>query len=337
MSAREMKSVPVTILTGFLGSGKTTLLNHIIKSRPDTHFAIIENEFGEVPIDNELVIKAEEDLFTLQNGCICCSLQSDILDILVKLASKKYRVDHIIIESTGVADPAPLAQLFINNMELQNYYSLDGVICLVDAKNFDFQLSEHPETTKQLAMADLILLNKIDKVGSADISRISKKVRAINQITDIELTAHAEINISKLLSLRAYDLQEIEKSIAPMFLFTPIGNVPLSPLKTTYYKHASVHNIQTFSLKFMGDINFLKFNAWLTGFVMLQGLNLYRAKGIVSSSTSDHKVIFQSVHYEIDGMEGDSWGGQPRENKMVFIGKELPEAEIRKQVLDCLV
>lgn len=336
----KITPIPVTILTGFLGSGKTTLLNHIIKGEPTKRFAVIENEFGKIPIDNELVIQAEEDLFTLENGCICCSLQSDILDILVKLAARKEKVDHVLIESTGVADPAPVAQLFINNMELQHYYSLDGVICLVDAINFNTQVKEQPETIKQISMADIILINKTDKATAEEVALIAQHIRLINTISPIEQTSQANIDLDKLLTLKAYDLEEVEKTFSPALSFSPVSvsacMAPLNPTKKHHHHTHSVHDIQTFSMEFKGALNFIKFNNWFNYLTATQGHKLYRAKGILHSASSDKKIIFQSVHHEIDGMEGNSWGNEPRESKMVFIGRNLDEKCIRKEVLDCI-
>lgn len=330
--------IPVTVLTGFLGSGKTTLLNHLIKSMPDKKFAIIENEFGKIPIDNELVISAEEDLFTLENGCICCSLQSDITDILVRLAARKEKIDHVIIESTGVADPAPVAQLFINNMQLQHFFSLDGVICVVDAVNFELQKQQQPETIKQLVMADLIVINKTDKVTDEMVATLDDSIQLINRTAKRVRSTHTQVPIGELLSLRAYDLVKMESTLATATFFQPAAPLSLAPTRTPHQHHdQSAHDIQTFSMRFKGNLNFLKFNAWFNTLVTLKGNNLYRSKGVISSSTSDKKIIFQSVHHEIDGLEGKTWGEEVRENRLVFIGKGLAEGEIRKGVLACLV
>jgi G3E family GTPase len=330
----NLASTPVTILTGFLGSGKTTLLNKIIKAFPQKRFAIIENEFGAVPIDNELVVKADQNLFTLENGCICCSLQSDILDILISLKSTKYTIDHVLIESTGVADPAPVAQLFINNMELQQYYKLDGVICLVDAINYPMQVVHQPEAVKQLVMADQILISKVEKVTDDALTTLREKIRTINKTARIDLAN--ELPAEKLLEIKAYDLKAVEKSFAPVLSFSPVQSsmvsLPFSPNKHDHHHH----DIQTFSMQFKGGLDFIKFNNWFNFFIATQGSKLYRSKGILHSASSNNKIIFQSVHHEIDGIEGNPWGNDPRESKMVFIGRDLDEKAIRKEVLDCI-
>lgn len=333
---KETKAIPVTVLTGFLGSGKTTLLNKIIKAFPQKRFAIIENEFGAVPIDNELVVKADQDLFTLENGCICCSLQSDILDILIKLKSTKHTIDHVLIESTGIADPAPVAQLFISNMELQQYYKLDGVICLVDVINYPMQVEHQPEAVKQLVMADQILISKVEKTTADALVTLQEKIRVVNKTSRIDLAN--ELPVENLLDLKAYDLKAVEKAFTPVISFSPVQstlvNVPFSPHKHDHGNHN--HDIQTFSMQFKGALNFIKFNNYFNFLVATQGHKLYRTKGILHSDSSDKKIIFQSVHHEIDGMEGNPWGDEPRENKMVFIGHNLDEQSIRKEALDCL-
>lgn len=330
--------VPVTIFTGFLGSGKTTLLNHIIKSQPDKRFAIIENEFGEIPIDNALVVSNEEDLFTLQNGCICCSLQSDVLDILMRLAARKETIDHVIIESTGVADPAPVAQLFMNNMALQHYYRLNGVVCVVDAVNFHRQRQGQLEAIKQLAMADLMLINKTDKVTEEKMDLLEHELREINAQAAVIRTLYVQVEPDQVLSLRAYDLTAVEGSL-DVFLSAVVPDAPgLAPLNPSQpaHQHASDHGIQTFSMEFNATLDFLKFDNWFNLFVLLEGEKLYRTKGIIHTRTSNRKIIFQSVHFEIDSIEGDLWGEEARVNRLVFIGKGLDGEDIRKSVLQCL-
>lgn len=328
-------TIPVTILTGFLGSGKTTLLNHIIKSRPEKKFAIIENEFGEIPIDNELVVTNEEDLFTLKNGCICCSLQSDILDILIRLAARKQPIDHVLIESTGVADPAPVAQLFMNNMQLQQYYRLDGVVCLVDAVNFQHQVKEQPETVKQLVMADLIVINKTDKAAEEEVSILEKKLNSLNRTAKIVRSSQAHVPTHQLLSLQAYDLAAVENSLLVITESSP-ACAPFKNPSAQRLPNQPHHAIQTFSMKFSAPVNLIKFNKWFSDLISSQGHKLYRSKGIIHTSTSDHRLIFQSVHHEIDGIKGSKWGATKRENRLVFIGKELDEGAIREEILECL-
>ncbi|MFM8914550.1 MAG: CobW family GTP-binding protein, partial [Flammeovirgaceae bacterium] len=257
-------------------------------------------------------------------------------DILVRLAARKEKIYNVIIESTGVADPAPVAQLFINNMQLQRYFSLDGVICVVDAVNFELQKQQQPETIKQLVMADLILINKTDKVTDEQIAIVDDSIRSINQTAKRVRSTHTQIPINELLKLRAYDLVTMESTLTTATFFQPTAPVSLVPTRKPQHAHESAHDIQTFGMRFSGNLDFMKFNVWFNSYVNKCGNNLYRSKGVITTSTSNKKIIFQSVHHEIDGMEGPDWGNEIRENKMVFIGKNLDEPNLKESILNCL-
>ncbi len=320
--------IPVTILTGFLGAGKTTLLNHLIKEYPEKKFAVIENEFGEINIDKELIISADNNIFELSNGCICCVLNDDLVNLLYELLESKKIFNHLIIETTGLADPGAVALNFISDFGIQQKYRLDGVVALADAINLKKQLEETEEAAKQLAVADYIVLNKIasvDTQGLEEVIAIIKKINYAAVITTCDFAAPKGVDI---LNLKAFS--------AKFVLATNFENYePVSIMKNGLEKEHKHSDITSVSVVMKGKLHPIIFDNWIT--LMLFSSSIYRIKGILNMDTFDKKFIFQAVGNQFVGELGPDWLEEDRINKMVFIGKKLDKKMIEEGFAKCIL
>ncbi len=320
--------IPVTIVTGFLGAGKTTLLNFLIKEFPQKKFAVIENEFGEINIDSELIVSTDNNIFELSNGCICCVLNDDLVTLLYELVESKKEFNHLIIETTGMADPGAVALNFITDFDVQQKYRLDGMVTLADAINLKQQFEEVEEVAKQLAVADMILLNKSSSVSPEKLEELKADIKRINQAASIHVCDYSAPKGVDLLNIKAFS--------AKFVLATDFENYePVSVMKRGLEKGHKHSDITSISVVMKGKLHPVIFDNWIT--LMLFSSSLYRVKGILNMDTFDKKFIFQAVGSQFVGELGPDWEDEERINKMVFIGKNLNKKVLEEGFVKCIV
>lgn len=340
--------IPVTVLTGYLGAGKTTLLNRILSENHGKKYAVIVNEFGEIGIDNDLIIGADEEVFEMNNGCICCTVRGDLVRIMDGLMKRKGKFDAIIVETTGLADPAPVAQTFFVDEDVQKNARLDAVVTVADAKWLSDRLKDAPEAKNQIAFADVIVLNKTDLVSKPELAEVEARIRGINPYAKLHHTERCKVALSDVLERGAFDLDRILE-IEPDFLEADDHDHDHHHGHDHDHhdhghhdhghglKHYHDEDMQSLSLRSDKPLDPSKFMPWLQNLVQTEGPKILRSKGILSFSEDDDRYVFQGVHMMLEGDHQRKWkDGERRESRLVFIGRELPEQAIREGFESCI-
>ena len=314
---------PVTLLTGYLGAGKTTLLNRILTEQHGKKYAVVVNEFGEQGIDNDLVIGADEEVFEMNNGCICCTVRGDLIRILGGLMDRAESFDGILIETTGLADPGPVIQTFFVDDELSGRVALDQVVTVVDAAHFLDKVEESHEAEEQVAFADLVIVNKIDLVGSDQRAGVVARIKALNPHAKIVETSQSAVPLEMLLDRAAFDLDRL-LSIEPGFL------------EEDPEDHEHDDSIGSVSLVAETPLEARRFSEWMRGLVRDQGPSIFRSKGILSFTDASRRYVFQGVHMVMDSQWGPEWRpDEVRVSRLVFIGRDLDAGQLEAGFRAC--
>ncbi len=318
-----MTAVPVTILTGFLGSGKTTLLNYILTQKHGHRIAVIENEFGEINIDAELVLSSDEEIFELTNGCVCCvgTARADLLRILQNLMKRREKFDHILVETSGLADPTPVAATFFVDTEVARQVSLDAIVTLVDSKHAARHLDDPSlratdnQAVDQIVIADRIILNKVDLVGEDELRALESRVRGLNATAPILRSSHAKVELGEILGIGAFDLAHT-MAVEPDFLED--------------HEHQHDPSLESVALAFQSSFDKERLDAYLKKLLQERGDDIFRLKGIIALEGNPRRNVLQAVHRLMEIRPADPWGAETPSSRLVFIGRDLDKTALEQ-------
>lgn len=322
--ARETSTrIPATVVTGFLGAGKTTLINHILHKKHGKAIAVIVNEFGEISIDGQLIVQDDQaELVEFNNGCLCCTVRGDLIETLQRLQERNDKLDGILIETTGLADPAPVASTFFVADDVKKNIHLDAFVTLVDAVNIDMNLEQSNEAVEQVSFSDIILINKADLVSSERLKAVEAKVRALNPLARIHYTRNAEIDINEVIGVGAFDLVQ-KLDVDPGFLED--------------HEHEHDQAVGSFILEESRPIDLNRFSIWLNEIAQARGADIFRTKGIFNARGFKERVIFQSVRMLTTMRPDRHWQeNEERFSQFVVIGKNLDREEFARGFEKCV-
>ncbi|AWC22588.1 GTP-binding protein [Aminobacter sp. P9b] len=350
--------IPVTVLTGYLGSGKTTLLNRILSENHGKRYAVIVNEFGEIGIDNDLIVESDEEIYEMNNGCVCCTVRGDLIRVVEGLMRRPGRFDAIVVETTGLADPVPVAQTFFMDEDVRSKTKLDAVVALVDAKHLPLRLKDSREAEDQIAFADVVVLNKTDLVNEDELRQVEAAIRAINPSARIHRTTRAGVALDQVLDRGAFDLKRVLAD-DPHFLDAhdhdhdhdhecgPDCGHDHHHHDHDHHHHDHDHHdhgavspihdvtVQSVSLR-GGEMDSKKFFPWIEKITQMEGPNILRLKGIIAIKDDPDRYVIQGVHMIIEGDHQRAWkDDEKHESRLVFIGRELDAERLKRSFEAC--
>ncbi|MGG0838504.1 GTP-binding protein [Bacillus paralicheniformis] len=321
------KKIPVTILTGYLGAGKTTLLNRILTEKHNQKIAVIVNEYGEVGIDNQLVVNSEEEILEMNNGCICCTVRGDLIRILRTLVFSmdqgKVAFDRVLIETTGLADPAPVAQTFFMDELLSDIFEVDSIVTVVDSKHITRHLDDQDEAQEQIAFADVIILNKTDLVSNNDLKSLEQRLVNMNPAAKRLHARDCNINLKDILGINTFDVNR-KLEIDPHFL-------------EDHHHHHHDDKVSSIAFREEKPLDLAKVDHWMSDLVREKGEDLLRYKGILSIKGEEYRIVFQGLHMLFSGRPDRKWNeNETKQSELVFIGKDLDKEELERQFKNCI-